>query len=76
MVAMGQLQRLCKEIFADATPFYLAFVQLLHFCVSRGPMSARSLEWLAKIGKGGYATVFLVRRVDTGKAWGVQGGCA
>ena len=66
VVAMNQLQLLATEIFGTVTPYYLALVQLLHYCVSRAPMCARSLVWLGKIGKGGYATVFLVRRKDTG----------
>lgn len=53
-------------VFITVNPFFLAFVQLYHFCCTRKPMNLRSWKWIGRIGRGGYGAVFLVQRIETG----------
>jgi hypothetical protein len=52
--------------FVAVNPFFLAYVQLYHFCGSRRVLSVRCWKWVGRIGRGGYGAVYLAQRTDTG----------
>jgi hypothetical protein len=66
MLVLKDLETSYFPRFVAVNPFYLAYVQLYHFCGSRRLSSVRCWKWIGRIGRGGYGAVYLAQRTDTG----------
>lgn len=73
--AIAVLRELDSRYYAQflaVNPFYLAYIQLFHYCATRKPVSVRSWRWVGRIGKGGYGAVYAAQRSDTGYLYAVK----